>query len=313
MGWPEGCLAGHEAHSVPSRCDLRFTTLGIRWFSVVSENASRFTPKTTYQAVADSGPVRPVALVTGASSGIGRALAVELASRGHDLVVTARREHLLEQLAIEVRQRRGVTVEVLPADLRDHDGLARVVERATGVDVLVANAGISTRGAFADLPSELEVGQVELNVLATVALCRAAAAHMRQAGHGRILITSSVASFQPIPFLATYGASKAFLTAFSQAIDAELRPAGVTVTCLAPGFTVTELAGPVGGPRLLWLDPEEVARTGVDGLLAGRRLVVPGMVWRPVAALGPRLPRAVTLRVARYVGRRMVDWSGPDA
>lgn len=250
--------------------------------------------------------VRPVALVTGASSGIGRALAVELASRGHDLVLTARRELLLEQSATELRTGHGVNVEVLPADLRDREGLSKVVGRASNVDVLVANAGFSTRGAFADLPPRLELGQIELNVLSTVALCRAAAPHMRRQGHGRILITSSAASFQPLPGLATYGASKAFLTSFAQALDAELRPAGVTVTCLAPGFTTTEHSTGRPRPPMLWRGAEEVAHAGIDGLLAGRRLVIPGITWRIVATLAPRLPAGITLRAARVVGARMV-------
>jgi uncharacterized protein len=256
--------------------------------------------------------MRPVALVTGASSGIGRALAVELASRGHDLVLTARRGELLERLAMDVEATYGVTAEVLPADLRDRADLAQVAVRAAQVDVLVANAGFSTRGAFADLPLDLEIGQIELNVISTVALCRAAAPHMREQGHGRMLITSSAASFQPLPGLATYGASKAFLTSFAQALDGELRPSGVTVTCLAPGFTDTGQPPADLRPRMVWLDAAQVARDGVDGLLAGRRMVVPGTAWRVAATLAPRLPTAVTARVARHVGRRMIDRRGPE-
>ena len=233
-------------------------------------------------------------------------MAIELASRRHDLVLTARRAGLLEQLADELRAGQRMNVEVLPADLRDRDDLRRVVDRAGSVDVLVANAGFATRGAFADLPPDLEVGQVELNVLSTLALCRAAAPQMCRRGRGRILITSSAASFQPLPGLATYGASKAFLTSFAQALDSELRPAGVTVTCLAPGFTITEHSTRSPRPAMLWRDAEQVARAGIDGLFAGRRLVVPGAAWRVVAALAPRLPAAFTLRVARVVGTRMV-------
>lgn len=232
---------------------------------------------------------------------------MDLASRGHDVVLTARRVELLERLAGEITQvTHGATVEVLGADLRDREGLAEVVDRAAVVDVLVANAGFSTRGSFADLSPEEEIGQVELNVLATVALCRAAAPHMRQQGHGRMLVTSSAASFQPLPGLATYGASKAFLTSFAQALDAELRPSGVAVTCLAPGFTSTEHSSATSGPRMLWLNAEQVAHAGIDGLLAGRRMVVPGTAWRVVAAVAPRLPRTMTAHAARLVGRRMV-------
>jgi uncharacterized protein len=248
----------------------------------------------------------PLALVTGASSGIGRALALGLAARGHDLVVTARREALLESLAEQIRHAYGAAVEVMAADLTDREDLARVSDRAGTADVLVANAGFSTRGPFADLPLAGELAEIALNIAATTALCRAAAPHMRRQRGGRILITSSAASFQPLPGLATYGATKAFLTSLARALDAELRPFGVTVTCLAPGFTATEETTKRSGPQFLWRDAEQVAEAGIDGMMTGRRLVIPGSAWRAVAALAPRLPAAVTVRAATYIGGRMI-------
>jgi short-subunit dehydrogenase len=249
-----------------------------------------------------------VALVTGASSGIGRAIAWRLAERGHDLVVTARRGDRLEALATEIGARWGRDVETIPADLRDRGDLRRVAERAAqDVDILVANAGFSTRGPFPELRPDLEVAQVELNVISTVVLCQAAAASMCARERGRILVTSSAASFQPLPGLATYGATKAFLTSFAQALDAELRPRGVTVTCLAPGFTATEET--VGSPRPAWLwsTSDAVARAAVDGLLAGRSLVVPGLPWRAVGVIAPRLPRSLVRQLARRLGSRMAE------
>lgn len=249
---------------------------------------------------------QPVALVTGASSGIGRSIARELAERGYDLVVTARRLELLETLAAEIRTRCGRHVEAIAADLRDRDELDAVARRvAAGVDILVANAGFSSRGFFPDLPLPLEVGQVELNVLSTVVLCHAAATAMSRRGSGRILVTSSAASFQPLPGLATYGATKAFLTSFAQALDAELRPRGVTVSCLAPGFTQEVPAARRPSSAWLWRTSDEVAQTAVRGLLSGRPLIVPGLPWRAVAVLAPRAPRFLVSRLARAVGRRM--------
>jgi uncharacterized protein len=250
---------------------------------------------------------RPLALVTGASSGIGRALALGMAARGYDLVVTARREALLESLAEHIGRAHGKAVEVVTADLTDRSDLGRVIERASRVDVLVANAGFSTRGSFPDLPLAAELAEIELNIASTVALCRAAAPHMCQQRHGRILITSSAASFQPLPGLATYGATKSFLTSFSRALDGELRRFDVTVTCLAPGFTATEETEERPGPGFLWSNAAQVADAGIEAMLAGRPLVIPGSPWRIAAALAPRLPAALTVRVATYIGGRMIQ------
>jgi uncharacterized protein len=253
-------------------------------------------------------PAKPIALVTGASSGIGRAIALELAARGYDLLVTARRHDLLEALAGEVRTRCNRRVEVITADLGSREGCEQVEAAiTTGLDVLIANAGFSTRGSFPRLPLEREVAEVELNVLSTLRLCHAAAAMMSQRGTGRILVTSSAASFQPLPGLATYGATKAFLTSFAQALDSELRPLGISVSCLAPGYTTKDRGAVRPRPRWLWMTSEEVARTAVEGLLAGRPLIVPGVPWKVVAALAPRMPRFLVRRLATTVGRRMLD------
>jgi uncharacterized protein len=252
-------------------------------------------------------PARPVALVTGASSGIGRAIAIELGERGYDLVVTARRKELLEALAEEVRTRFKREVEIVPADLGTKEGCVEVEAIiAAGLDILVANAGFSTRGSFSRLPLAIEVAEVELNVVSTLRLCHAAAGVMSRRGRGHILVTSSAASFQPLPGLATYGASKAFLTSFAQALDTELRPQGISVSCLAPGYTVKDRSAARPRPRWLWTTSEEVARVAMDGLLAGRPLIVPGLPWKVVAALAPRMPRILIRWIATAVGRRML-------
>lgn len=246
------------------------------------------------------------ALVTGASSGIGAAVARELAARGADLVLVARRADRLERLAGELTARHGVAVEVLAADLTDPEQLAQVEKRAAaGVELLVNNAGIGSAGRFASLPLPREDTEVRLNVLAVVRLTSAALPAMLARGHGGVLNVSSVAGFQPLPGGATYSASKAFVTTFSEAVAAEVGRRGVHVTALCPGFTHTEFhAGPVGVPRLpgwLWLSAEQVARAGVDGVEAGRQVVVPGAVWKLAALLGRQLPRPVIRAVTGRV------------
>ena len=249
----------------------------------------------------------PVALVTGASSGIGRAIALDLARRGYSLVVTARREELLHTLSDEIESRWHRPAKWIAADLCKEEELGRVAaEAGEGIDVLVANAGFSTRGLFADLPLENEIREIQLNILSTVRLCHAALPAMRTRGSGRILITSSAASFQPLPGLAVYSATKGFLTAFAQSLDGEVRPFGVTVTCLAPGY-VLRPGVPRRGPAWLWMRNDDVARKAVAGMLRGQQLVVPGLPWKVVSVLAPRVPRALTRTVARSVGRRMAS------
>lgn len=248
-----------------------------------------------------------MALVTGASSGIGRAIALELAGRGYSMVVTARREWLLRSLAAEIEQRSQGPAEWIASDLCDEEGLRRVAARAgTGVDVLVANAGFSTRGAFADLGLETELREIKLNVVSTVRLCHAAVPAMRRRGSGRIMITSSAASFQPLPGLAVYSATKGFLTAFAQSLDGELRALGVTVTCLAPGY-VRRPEEAIRGPEWLWMSSDDVAREAVVAMLKGRQLVVPGLPWKVVSVLAPRVPRSLVRALASRVGMRMAQ------
>lgn len=249
----------------------------------------------------------PVALVTGASSGIGRAIALDLAQRGYSLVVTARREVLLRTLADEIESRWERSTEPIVADLSEEEGLRRVeVRLEKGVDVLIANAGFSTRGLFIDLPLDEELREIRLNVLSTVRLCHAALPVMRRRRSGHILITSSAASFQPLPGLAVYSATKGFLTSFAQSLDGEVRPYGISVTCLAPGY-VRKRGVPSPGPRWLWKTPEDVAREAVVGMLARRPLVVPGWPWKAVSVLAPRVPRAFVRRAGKTVGARMAQ------
>lgn len=252
---------------------------------------------------------RPIALVTGASSGIGAQFARVLAERGHDLVLAARDRARLEVLAKEIGNAHGVAGEVIPADLTDSSQLAAVEERARSVDVLVNNAGFGTYGRFVDLDVDGEDREVRLNVLAVVRLTHAAASAMVERGRGGILNVASIAGFQPTPFDATYGATKAFVLSFSQALHEELKGTGVAVSVLCPGFTRTEFQERAGIddsaiPSFLWQEADVVARAGLDGLAKNRAVVIPGAINRVAGNVTLVTPDAITRRVASIVMRR---------
>ncbi|MDQ1697606.1 MAG: uncharacterized protein QOJ03_2959 [Frankiaceae bacterium] len=238
------------------------------------------------------------ALVTGASSGIGEQIARTLAARGCALTLVARRTERLAALAQELGA--AVAVDWLAADLSSDDGIG-IVERRLGehpVELLVNNAGVGSGGRFHELPAEGEAAQVMLNVLAVVRLTRAAAPAMVAAGRGGILNVSSIAGNQPLYGYATYGATKAFVTSFTESIAFELRGTGVHVSVLKPGYTDTEMnAGTVPDRssvqgRLLWLGAEQVAVAAVDAVERGRVHCVPGMTWKLADAVTQSLPRA---------------------
>ncbi|HEX6424455.1 MAG TPA: SDR family oxidoreductase [Acidimicrobiales bacterium] len=256
----------------------------------------------------------PTALVTGASSGIGRALARALAAEGSDLVVVARDRARLDGLAAELRGGHGVAVDVLPADLADAGQLAAVEARLTGgdppVDLVVNNAGFGTYGDLADLDVDTESREIAVNVTAVVRLTHAALQGMVRRGRGAVMNVSSVAGLQATPGNATYGASKAFVASFGEAVAGELAGTGVTLTTVLPGFTRTEFqerAG-VGGreiPGPAWMSPDEVASVALAATRAGRPWVVPGALNKVlVAAAGP-VPRGLKRRLASRVARRM--------
>ena len=253
------------------------------------------------------------ALVTGASSGIGERLARRLAADGCDLVILARRTGRLEALAAELRGAHRVGVEVLTADLTSPAGLAaaeaRLSDPGRPVELLVNNAGFGASGWFADVPAGRAEDQIRLNVTAVVRLTHAALPGMLRRGHGGVLNVSSVAGFVPSPGAATYGATKAFVTSFSESLAAEVKGRGVHVTALCPGFTRTDergRPGPGAGPALAWLDADQVARAGLDAVAAGRVLAVPGAQYKSVVSLTRVVPRAVVRSAAAAVRRNSV-------
>ncbi len=228
------------------------------------------------------------ALVTGASTGIGKAFAELLAKRGCHLVVVARDQHRLDELAARLRASTGVEVEVLQADLIDALQLRQVEARladAPVIDLLVNNAGFATSGRFAELDIDREEQEIGLNVVALARLTRAALPGMLQQQSGNIINVSSIAGFLPGPTLATYSATKAYVTSFSEALHEELSGTGVRVQALCPGYTRTEFqeragVNADGVPRFAWMTPEAVARISLDGLRKGSAVVVPGRVNR---------------------------------
>ncbi|MEV0124346.1 SDR family NAD(P)-dependent oxidoreductase [Streptomyces sp. NPDC050703] len=227
---------------------------------------------------------KPLALVTGASSGIGLELAVLLAERGHDLVVNAEDDTRLRRAAERVRAA-GATVATVRADLRDPAGTealyAAVLATGRPLDVAVLNAGVGRGGAFVetDLADELEV--IDLNVRSTVHLAKLVVRDMAIRDEGRVLVTSSVASMMPGSFQAVYNASKSFLQSFVQALQNELKDTGVTLTSLMPGPTETDFfhRADMDDTRIGRQDkddPAQVARQGIDALFAGKDKLVAG-------------------------------------
>jgi short-subunit dehydrogenase len=241
--------------------------------------------------------------VTGASSGIGDAIARRLAAEGTDLVVVARDVTRLESLAEELRAAHGTTVEVLGADLAapvSRDAVERrLLTTERPVDLCVNNAGFGTNGSFHELPVDREEQEVMLNVLAVLRLSRAALGRMVDAGRGHVLNVASIGGLYPVPGSATYGATKAFLLSFGDAVHEELRGTGVVLTTSLPGFTRTEFQersgwdgqGSLPGP--VWLTADQVAAASLDGAHAGRARVVPSRRYRVVTATTQLLPSSV--------------------
>ncbi|MGH2923643.1 MAG: SDR family NAD(P)-dependent oxidoreductase [Solirubrobacterales bacterium] len=252
------------------------------------------------------------ALVTGASSGIGAAIARELASRGHALILVARREQRLRSLADELSTEHGIPTEVVAADLARAEERERVhgaiAERGRWVEVLVNNAGFGSEGRFVDSDTARMVEMVEVNSAAVVDLSGRFLPGMANRGRGALINIASAASFQPIPGTAVYAATKAFVLSFSEAIRTEMRGTGVSVTAVCPGpveTEFTEAAGMAGvedeTPSAFWLSAEDVARHAVEGAAADKRVVVPGAIYKATSLLGQHSPRALMLPIAERI------------
>jgi short-subunit dehydrogenase len=252
---------------------------------------------------------RPVALITGASSGIGRALAGLFARDGWDLVLVARDAGKLSEVARELEARHGVRCTVLPADLADPaapEAIGRSLEeRDVVVEALVNNAGFGLRGAFAETDLRRELEMIQVNVVALTHLTKLMLRGMLARGRGKILNLASTAAFVPGPGMAVYYATKAYVLSFSEALGAEIQDRGVTVTVLAPGPTRTGFGASSGavesnlfkGPNVM--DVEPVARAGYDGLMRGKRVVVPGVFNKTLVQSLRVSPRRMITAIAK--------------
>ena len=247
------------------------------------------------------------ALVTGASSGVGRALAEQLAALGVNLVLTARRADKLTQLANDVSRLYNVQAQVFPADLAKPQAVSAiyrfVTEKNVSVEVLVNNAGFGAYGEFRKVDSQRFVDMVQVNVAAVVQLTHLFLPAMIERRSGCILIVASTAAFQPVPYISTYAATKGFDLLFAEGIAEEVRRYGVTVCALCPGPTVSEFAIVAGLPRrtgVRYESSDKVARVGLEALAQGKPRVISGTLnWLAVEAqrLAPR--RLVTRAAAR--------------
>ena len=254
------------------------------------------------------------AVVTGASQGIGEALATELAARGHNLIVTARRAEVLDALAELLQQRFGVTVEVRAVDLADPAQRAELAAELArrDISILCANAGTATFGAVAKLDPEEEKAQVQLNVLGVHDLVLAVLPGMLARKSGGILISGSAAGNSPIPNNATYAATKAFANTFSESLRGELKNTGVHVTLLAPGPVRTEVPDPDEAslvdrliPDFLWISVEHTAQLSLDGLERNKMRVVPGLTSKAMSVASGYAPRAIVTPIVGVVYRKL--------
>lgn len=244
------------------------------------------------------------ALVTGASAGIGAALARELARRGANLVLTARRKDRLDALAAQL-QAAGVQVRTVVADLNDPAAPQQIFDATAGIpiDILIDNAGLGLFGEFRSNPVDQEMSQIRVNCEAVVRLARLFVPPMVERRRGWVLITASTASFQPVPYLSTYAATKAFDRFFALGLAQEVAHHGVHVTALCPGPTESEFfevarAGIFRQRRIQATD--EVARQGIAALARGRRTVIPNWTGRLTAQLVRLLPVGL---ITRFVDR----------
>jgi short-subunit dehydrogenase len=244
------------------------------------------------------------AVITGASAGIGEGFARHLTRAGYDVVLVARRRERLELLAAELGAKHGVNASVLQADLAMAADTATVAERVRRDDVtlLVNNAGFGTFAEAAELPLDRELEEIDLNVRALTQLCHAALGPMRAKRSGTIINVGSTASYQPIPFMATYAATKAYVLSLSEALHEEAKADGVTVTCLCPGFTRTEFHEQAGvtasGMMFRYATAQSVVKAALKAAKSGSAIALTGTMNKVSANLARVSPRFMVRKVA---------------
>jgi short-subunit dehydrogenase len=251
----------------------------------------------------------PTVLITGASAGIGRALAHEFAREGYEVLLVARREEALHALARELSRTRSAAARVFATDLTQPGAARALYEQlaadGTQVDVVVNNAGFGLQGAFADLPVDRQTAMIQLNVSVLTELTRLFLPGMLARGRGGVLNVASTAAFQPGPLMAVYYATKAYVLSFTEALAEEVASTPLRITCLCPGPTETEFAAAANmqQSRLFatpGMDVGEVARVGFRGWKKRQVLVIPGTRNHVMAILAQRLvPRAYIRKVTK--------------
>ena len=255
---------------------------------------------------------RETALITGASSGIGLEL-VRLLAPKYDLIITARNQADLERIGRELEAAHGNHVHVIPADLAKADApqqiFAEIERRGLQVDVLVNNAGFGSYGAFAESDHQTNLDMIQVNITALTTLAKLALPGMLVRKRGRIMNVASTAGFQPGPLMAVYYATKAYVIMFSEAIANEVKGSGVTVTCFCPGATATKFAGRarMEESRLFKMGAmrsEDVARAGYKGMMAGKTMVIPGVLNRALAMSVRVSPRKLVTSISRSLQER---------
>jgi short-subunit dehydrogenase len=249
------------------------------------------------------------ALVTGGSSGIGIALAKEIAAHGHDVVLVARGRDALEAAAGVIEGKYGVRADVIPADLRLPDAADRLYETVSNekfeIGILVNNAGFGLGGEFLETDLEREVEMIQVNVTAVTQLTKLFAGPMVRRRTGRVMNVASTAAFQPGPLMAVYYATKAYVLSFSQAVAEELRGTGVTVTALCPGATATafndtaEISNTRLFTRLGVADADDVAEYGYRAMMRGERVAIPALRDKILVQAERFAPRALVTRITR--------------
>ena len=249
-------------------------------------------------------PRKERALVTGASSGIGKEIARVLGSQGCDLVITARRRLELENLSKELTDRHSIDVKVVVADLSDQVGVENLIRETGEIDILVNNAGYGFLGEHMKLNQEGQLNMINLNIRALTHLTRHYGSEMKKQGSGRILNVASIAGYQPGPNMAVYCATKAYVLSYSRALHAELKKTGVSVTALCPGFVETgfqEVAGmELGALELSGAVPvDKVAKTAVKAMRKGRREVIPGLLNKPIPYVNRLVPISLNLAIVK--------------
>jgi uncharacterized protein len=256
------------------------------------------------------------ALVTGASSGIGLAFARVLAARGYDLVLTARRQDRLQEIAEHLTRQYAIRVAVEPADLAEPDAVARLVAalsaRSLTVDVLINNAGFGVPGSYASTTWAEQHRFLQVLVVAVAELAHRLLPGMIERRWGRIINVASLAGLLPgVAGHTLYAASKAFVITFSESLALEAAPHGVYVSASCPGFTLTEFHDVTGTrdrvsrlPKFMWSDADEVARASYDAVMAGIPVFVPGRVNRSIATLARLVPKRLALSAMRGTAGR---------